>query len=53
LALISLSRSTVNFILDVFAGAGAAVWAEAVSRLPATSNIAARQTLMRSIVKFP
>jgi hypothetical protein len=38
----------VNFILDDFA-AGAAVSAEATSKLPATKSMAARQTLMRSI----
>jgi hypothetical protein len=32
--------------------AGAVVWAEAVCRLPATSSMAARQTLVRSM-KIP
>jgi hypothetical protein len=38
----------VNFILEDFA-AGAAVSAEATSKLPITSSMAARQTVMRSI----
>jgi hypothetical protein len=41
----------VSFILDGFAAsvAGAAVCAEAVSRLAVTSSMAARQALVRSM----
>src|SRR5260370_14978742 len=57
LAFMSFSFCVVSFILDGFASAGAAVvaagavvvWAEAVCRLPATSSMAARQTLLRSM----
>src|SRR5260370_37382669 len=54
----SFNFSAVSFILEGFAvagaglvadGAGAAVWAEAVWRLPATSRTAARQILVRSM----
>jgi hypothetical protein len=46
--------AAVSFILEGFAvagavAAGAAVWAEAASKLPATSSRAARQTLVRSM----
>jgi hypothetical protein len=49
-ARISLRRSTVSFILDIFgSGAGAAVCADAVTVVAETSSMAARQTLVRSI----
>jgi hypothetical protein len=46
--------AAVSFTLEGFAAAGAvaagaAVWAEAASQLPATSSRAARQTLVRSM----
>src|SRR5713226_5015891 len=55
LAFMSFSLSAVSFIFEGFAAAGAGVaagavvWAVAVCRLPATSSMAARQTLVRSM----
>jgi hypothetical protein len=53
LTFISFSLAAVSFTLEGLAAgavaAGAAVWAEAASQLPATSSRAATQTLIRSM----
>jgi hypothetical protein len=58
LAFISFSLSAVSFIFEDFAVgvgvvAGAAVWADAAWSEPATSSMAARQTLARSMAVPP